>query len=580
MPESTPITESPEIREQLSRIVASECFRRRLKLLDLFEYLVKETIAGRAAQITQKRIAAEVFGIKRSKLSQSNVSVRISASRLRDSLDEYYRKEAQPDEIRIYMPPRYYFIAVERVKDPNYSGLTSQTDGFEQNFVSPKRISENDIIGELGVAFINKLFLEMGFLWFPTRLEAGIDGYVEVRLDSGAVTNCIIQVQSKATDRPFEAETSSGFEFRCASRDLDYWLAGNAPVILVRSRPRTNEAYWVSLKDYFSDPAKRKSGRIVFDKLKDRLDDSAKPALQRIAIPATSGLYLGTEPKPEIIHSNLLRLASFPTCYYVAATEYRTPGEIFATLRELVRNPFGEWVLHSKMLTSFHDLSVSPWTKVCDRGSVEELNTNEWAQSDDPTRRKQFVQLLNACLRATLYRKGVKFSRDNQCYYFRATQDLSEREYSYQSREHKASRSVFKGYPKRSDHTQMSFYRHSAFSARFVRYDSTWYLQISPTYHFTRDGERISLFGPNLLSGMKRLETNQAVHGQVVMWGHLLTERSLFESGPRFLDFSSLLQFELGVGLDDDAWLKREDTDKAAALEAPPIDARQESLIL
>ena len=66
----------------------------------------------------------------------------------------------------------------------------------------------------------------------------------------------------------------------------------------------------------------------------------------------------------------------------------------------------------------------SPWTKVCDRGSVEELETNEWAQTDDPVRQRQFVQLLNACLRDKLYRKGVKFSREDQCYYFRATQDL------------------------------------------------------------------------------------------------------------------------------------------------------------
>jgi hypothetical protein len=127
----------------------------------------------------------------------------------------------------------------------------------------------------------------------------------------------------------------------------------------------------------------------------------------------------------------------------------------------------------------------------------------------------------------------------------------------------------------------MSFYRHSAFGGRFVRYGSIWYLQITPTYHFTRDGERLSRYAPDLLSGIKRLETNQAVRGQVIMWAHLLTERSLFDMGPQFLDFGSLLDFELDVGLDDDAWLKHEDDpEKRAALEAPAIDDRQRSLIL
>ena len=141
---------------------------------------------------------------------------------------------------------------------------------------------------------------------------------------------------------PVDGETESTLEFRCSAKDLDYWLAGNAPVILVRCRPRTNEAYWVSLKHYFSDSALRKSAKIVFDKTRDRFDRTAKTALQRLAIPADSGLYLGTHPKYEVVYSNLLALASFPEYYYVAATAYRTPPELFATLRELTRNVDGE----------------------------------------------------------------------------------------------------------------------------------------------------------------------------------------------------------------------------------------------
>ena len=572
MAESLPITDTPEIREQVDRILASNSFRRLRKLQALFEYLVAETIEGRASQLTQRKIAAEVFDLKDALDPQSEVTVRVSAGRLRSSLQKYYRTEARPDELRIHLPQGHYYVAIDQSKRIRQPELTSA--------LLVKKISQNDIVGELGINLVQKLCLEMGFLWHSTGLEAGIDGYIEIRLETGEVTNCIIQVQCKATERPFEAETPSTLEFRCSAKDLSYWLAGNAPVILVRCRPRTNEAYWVSLKDYFSDLTRRKSGKVVFDKTRDRFDVTAKAALHRLATPADSGLYLGTHPKPEIIFSNLLELASLPKHYYVAATEYRTPGEVFATLHEVTRIVHGEWILGAKMLTSFHDLSTQPWTEVCDRGSVEELDTNEWAQTEDPIRQRQFVQLLNACLRSKLYRKGVKFSRESQCYYFRATQDLSEREYAYQSREHKASRSVFKGYPKKSDHTQMSYYRHSAFEGRFVRYGRTWYLQITPNYHFTRDGERLSRFAPDLLSGIKRLETNQAVHGQVVMWAHLLTDRDLFDTGPRFLDFASMLEFELEVGLDDDAWLKHEDTEKTAALQAPAVDDRQESFIL
>ena len=60
------------------------------------------------------------------------------------------------------------------------------------------------------------------------------------------------------------------------------------------------------------------------------------------------------------------------------------------------------------------------------------------------------------------------------------------------------------------------------------------------------------------------------------MWAHLLTSRSLFDSGPQFLDFDVLEKFDLDVGVDDDAWIKREDTDVIQMTN----DDQQESLSL
>jgi hypothetical protein len=64
------------------------------------------------------------------------------------------------------------------------------------------------------------------------------------------------------------------------------------------------------------------------------------------------------------------------------------------------------------------------------------------------------------------------------------------------------------------------------------------------------------------------------------MWAHLLTERDLFDTGPKFLDFASLLEFPLDVGLDDNAWLKHEDIDDSAVLLSAAVDDRQVSFIL
>src|ERR1051326_1377731 len=114
-----------------------------------------------------------------------------------------------------------------------------------------KKIHLNSVIGQQGINSIERIVLAMGFVWYPTgAMEAGIDGIIEIRdANSGEVTNSIIQVQSKATKGPFQAETADGFDYLCEEKDLEYWLCGNAPVILIRSRPDTNEAYWISIKD-------------------------------------------------------------------------------------------------------------------------------------------------------------------------------------------------------------------------------------------------------------------------------------------------------------------------------------------
>jgi hypothetical protein len=63
------------------------------------------------------------------------------------------------------------------------------------------------------------------------------------------------------------------------------------------------------------------------------------------------------------------------------------------------------------------------------------------------------------------------------------------------------------------------------------------------------------------------------------MWANVLTERSLFDRGPAFLDFVSLLQFPLDFGLDDASWLKHEDAEKRQALEISADNNGQQRLL-
>jgi hypothetical protein len=163
-----------------------------------------------------------------------------------------------------------------------------------------KKVAKSTITGEQGIALIHRRVLEMGFVWHQRSVDAGIDGEIELRDPvSEAALNRFILVQSKASDRLFPGETQDAFHYVCSDRDIEYWLSGNAPVILVCSHPASQEAWWVSLKEWFSDPARRTARRVDFDKRTQRFDKASAQALMHLAVPAGSGLYLRPPPRPE-----------------------------------------------------------------------------------------------------------------------------------------------------------------------------------------------------------------------------------------------------------------------------------------
>ncbi|HEU4587259.1 MAG TPA: DUF4365 domain-containing protein, partial [Gemmatimonadales bacterium] len=432
-----------------------------------------------------------------------------------------------------------------------------------------KRIPDQSVIGQQGVTLVAQRVLSMGFLWHPTvgSFDAGIDGYIELRdRETGEALNGILQVQSKATTGKFTAETATGFAYVCDERDLAYWLQGNAPVILILSRPGANEAYWVAVKEYFSDPARRRSRKIVFDKTRNRFDDSARDALVALAIPRGAGVYFAPPPRHETLYSNLLEVVSIPDTLYVGQALITSRHEFGRRAREAGVGI--EWRQGGGQVVSIYDLADTAWGELVDRGTVEPIPATEWADADD-ARRREFVELLNRCLSARARQLGLHRSRDEEYYYFPATTDLSPRKISYASLRRGADRTVFQRYAtKKAEQAAREYYRHSAFLGQFRRYDDAWYLEITPTYHFTYDGHRPLRFPGSKRKGIKALEKNPTVLGQVVMWADLLRDErdglTLFPS-PTYphLTFGELAAFEVDVGINDDAWLAGAETGDA-----------------
>jgi len=422
-----------------------------------------------------------------------------------------------------------------------------------------KKIVKAARTGELGINLIQRIVLhDLACMWYPTGgTEAGIDGTIELlNVDTDEATTQIISVQSKALSA-LSGETTDTFEYICKQRDLDYWLQGNTPVILVCSRPSTNEAFWVSVKDYFREQTIRASKKVIFNKNTDRFDRHARAALDKLAIPQDSGLYLGATPREETVFSDLLPVRSLPPLIYTARTSFDSRKAIFkdaGTNHSLS----GCWTVHRKVIYSFDDLNSRAWRSYCEAGSIEEHSTSLLADSEILATKNIFVELLNLTLKSQLYDQDLGYCNAGY-FYQKPDVSLAQRTATYNSRLKKATRVMFSAYTSR-DGSAVSFYRHTAFKAQFHRFNSKWFLQVLPTYHFTSDGYRISPITGTALSGIKRLENNEAVYGQVLMWARILQQQTDWNAKPRKIFFADPLKFPSSAGFDDEVWLKQQPT--------------------
>jgi hypothetical protein len=443
----------------------------------------------------------------------------------------------------------------------------------------PKKIHNNDIIGQSGVVLVKQRLLEMGFQFYETgSVEAGIDGIIEIRDPaSGAVTNQIIQVQVKATTKAWTDETNLEFVFRCDERDLRYWLNGNAPVILVVSRPTTREAYWVPLKAYFAQhPEHRQERKILFLKRDHKFDKDAAPRLVELSLPKNRGVYFSPIRKSEQLISNLLEVQSFASHVHSADTEYTRPGHLWAEAKQLGVKLPSEWMLGKGRIWSFWDLREGAWGRFCDLTTHEgDLETDVWAFSSDPDERWRFVRLLRLCLGEMLWRLRLRYDKPRNLYYFKpgyklSTGALKEVEVEYRTHKGRSSSiTVFSAYP---NHLAPRYYRHHAFHLEFRLFGDEWSLEITPTYHFTLDGLTPDFYYEDKLKGIKRLEGNRAVLSPVELLSWKLSGGNpLFGDYP-LLSFGRLREFMLDFGLSDDLWGSEKDEELAEPEPLPLFD--------
>jgi hypothetical protein len=437
-----------------------------------------------------------------------------------------------------------------------------------------KTVTRQTLIAEAGIALIHKRVTEMGYLFHPRRVDHGIDGHIDL-VDPGTseVLNLVLLVQSKASGLPFPYETDDSFQYSCDESDLNYWLSGNAPVILILSHPDQEQAWWVDIKAELADPKRRAARTVTVDKRRQLFNASAVAELLRRAVPKYSGVFLAAPPKREKLTSNLLRITAMPEAIYLApaaVTSYPAAGELLAAESGRGR---GAWILRDGLVISFSDLTETPLRVLC-AGDVEQHDTAEWAASDDTDAQHRFMDLLSRALEEDHW-GDLRWHNARGHLHFCPTPALRPRREGRTPG--RRGHTVFGPYYSQKDPQTVSFYRHAAVTTRFRRLGGIWYCQLGTDYCFTSDGRAEYQYADTLLAGIKRLDRHAAVAGWTRTWATYLTQPPDLFSKEKALIFGHLETFDVERSIEDRLWgpapIQHRDDDTDGTTDSAQVEA-------
>lgn len=434
----------------------------------------------------------------------------------------------------------------------------------------PKTITDSQLVGEIGETAVKLKFMGIGYQFTGRdRLEAGIDGIAEA-MDDNHPTAMMIAVQVKATRAArYAGENDNEFTYTVRAADLEYWRGSNLPVILVLYRQSDDTFYWKSLENLVGEAERT----LRFDKKYDLLDSKARDRLAALTVAKQGhGYYVPPLGGGEEAIVNMLPV-SLPDEIFVSQTRLSN-REALAKMNKVGHGRRYDWMINETSLWTFSDPLRSSVRGLVEPDQVEQIETDFLALHDAKDQQHKFGGLLRHTL-AHDFRETLGWDSDKRQFYFLPRPHGIARQFQYLGARQKTKADVVSVYKKSKDEGPIDYVRHHSFTPRFERLAEQWYLVVSPSYFFTTDGARKLNYPETLLSGKKRLDNNNAVRGQVIMWHRLLSGMSFEDTGrllasevsaDRILTIGEPPVLELPKSVPEDVWgakaLKVKKTDK------------------
>jgi TolB-like protein len=163
-PESAIPVSAHQIRQQLAKICTAEEFQRSKRSQRFLNYIVEETLAGRAGRIKAYSVAISVLNRDDTFDPQTDPMVRIEASQLRRRLERYYLIQGVDDPVIIDLPKGGY---VPVFKAAAGLDLPANTDTPPSHGITSQRISTAVLATTFLAAFLAISVIAVVIFWIP-----------------------------------------------------------------------------------------------------------------------------------------------------------------------------------------------------------------------------------------------------------------------------------------------------------------------------------------------------------------------------------------------------------------------------
>lgn len=301
--------------------------------------------------------------------------------------------------------------------------------------------------------------------------------------------------------------------------------------------------------------------------------------------------YLSTET--ESILPNMLRV-SFPQALYKAELNIENEDLIIADVNEFLvkneRKPIksmkkgklikhalrmknsysAEWVTYENCIYTFIDLtnSFEPMRQIIDTGTIERFECAEFYETNDDYKRI-FKHLLRNTLMAFCKLKLIEWFGPREIFRFANNPKVpNQKKLKWKGKKEATKTVIFEMMNKKEQH--IICYRNLAFRSSFLDLGEDWFLVINPTWSFTNPGGyKESRFEADYMSGIKRMENNNAVCNYFRFFSYYFTYVDLFTPEYPHLKLHPVEPLTISPKLEEATWKPAKvPTKKGKALEA------------